>query len=619
MAPVRTRSLGAFVAFVAYVAATAFHIGFVVAHEPFSFDAWNVAIDTGAQSPTIGRFFAYWQYEYAHSNPRLGQPLTYLAYKLDWFAELVTPLAYLALTLGITVLGLGRRPKRGRELALWAMVIGFCWFALPQIGRNMFCRAYAANYIYGAAIQLWFLVPLRLRAARPDAATTQQCLTYAMAGALAGICNEHTGPALIAFLAGYAWWLHRANKSARLPIAGAIGVLIGFAALLFAPGQGERYGGLARRHSLLDQVLDRGVSGGLEIFRDYLVYTAPLLGVLTLILIYALATRSDRAEPEHRAAQRRALGLIVLALAAGVAIAATLSASPKLGSRFYIAPLALLLAGLVALIDATVSSPRRLAPLVVLAVLASAFAVLHTVPLFRTVAAQGAARMAALEASTPGSVFVVDTFDQVGESWWFIGDDFRDIKKRVMVARYFGLARVSLRGSDPKALLGIQGVRVETHYQVKGATATEGDGGCDLGAVQGRDLRAIHRETQASIDCLRDRIAPAELERVELAVAFDGVRPPLPRDAIAISRWRDGSFEGYAASVAATDGGAGRTIEIPAELAGKDIYVVRVGGEVKKLGTADGAPLRYSPWRRGVYWVLACDAAACLVIAVTRY
>src|SRR5664279_4978073 len=206
MALVRTRSLGAFVAFVAYVAATAFHIGFVVAHEPFSFDAWNVTIDTGAQSPTIGRFFAYWQYEYAHSNPRLGQPLTYLAYKLDWFAELVTPLAYLALTLGITVLGLGRRPKRGRELALWAMVIGFCWFALPQIGRNMFCRAYAANYVYGAAIQLWFLVPLRLRAARPDAATTQQCLTYAMAGALAGICNEHTGPALIAFLAGYAWW-----------------------------------------------------------------------------------------------------------------------------------------------------------------------------------------------------------------------------------------------------------------------------------------------------------------------------------------------------------------------------------------------------------------------------
>ena len=27
----------------------------------------------------------------------------------------------------------------------------------------MFCRAYSTNYLYGTMIQLWFLVPLRLR------------------------------------------------------------------------------------------------------------------------------------------------------------------------------------------------------------------------------------------------------------------------------------------------------------------------------------------------------------------------------------------------------------------------------------------------------------------------
>ena len=31
---------------VAYVAATAIHIGFVMAHEPFAFDAWNIANST---------------------------------------------------------------------------------------------------------------------------------------------------------------------------------------------------------------------------------------------------------------------------------------------------------------------------------------------------------------------------------------------------------------------------------------------------------------------------------------------------------------------------------------------------------------------------------------------
>jgi len=205
---------------VAYIAATAIHIGYVVAHEPFAFDAWNVAVDTDAKPATVGRLFEYWRYEYAHSNPRLGQVLTYFAYKLEWFAEIMTPLAFLALTLAITVLGLGRRPRSVRDLALWAIVIGLSWFALPQIGRNMFCRAYAANYIYGAAIQLWFLALLRLRAGNDARATTEQCASYGMLGVVAGMCNEHTGPALVAFLAGYAWWQRRAGDDARFTIAG---------------------------------------------------------------------------------------------------------------------------------------------------------------------------------------------------------------------------------------------------------------------------------------------------------------------------------------------------------------------------------------------------------------
>jgi hypothetical protein len=432
---VRLRSVGAL--FGAYVAATAAHIAFVVAHEPFSFDAWNVAVDTHAQPITISRFFEYWRYEYAHSNPRLGQPLTYLTYKLAGFAEIATPIAYLALTLAITVLGLGRVPRRGRELAMWAFVIGFGWFAFPQIGRNMFCRAYAANYIYCAAIQLWFVAGLRLAMVKP-APGQDQAIAFGMAGALVGICNEHTGPALILFLIGYAWWLRHDGRPARVPIAGAIGVAIGFCALVFAPGQHERYGGLAQRTGLVGQVLDRGVSGALELCSDYLVYAAPLLG---LLLVVVVVTRGQK--PTH------AMRMLLVALGAGVVVALTLCASPKVGSRFFIAPLAVLLAAFVAVVDAIDISRRMLAALVVLGVAASTYAAVRTVPLYRTVAEQGDARMAALEASTPGAVYVAEPFAQVGETWWFIGDDFRDGKKRAMVARYFGLARVSLSRGRP--------------------------------------------------------------------------------------------------------------------------------------------------------------------------
>lgn len=431
----RARVLGALL--VAYVLATVGHIAYVVAHEPFSFDAWNVAVDTRAKPITVGRFFEYWRYEYAHSNPRLGQPLTYLTYKLSGFAEVATPLAYLALTLAITVIGLGRWPRRARELAIWAMVIGFGWFALPQIGRNMFCRAYAANYVYGAAIQLWLVAAFRVTLARAERASRDQIASFAMAGALAGICNEHTGPALVVFFAGYAWWQRRRGADARVSLAAAIGTLVGFCALFFAPGQDERYGGLAQRRTFVEQVLDRGVSGCLEIVRDYIVYAAPVLALIVLVLLYM------RVSGPAAARERSAGRFVLIALAAGLLVGLTVCVSPKLGSRFFIAPLALLLAGLVAVVD--LARARVLAVLVAFAVIVSVYAAVRTVPLYRTVNAQSAARLAALEATAPGSTIVVEPFTQVRESWWFIGDDFRDGKKCAMVARYFDLAKVTLR------------------------------------------------------------------------------------------------------------------------------------------------------------------------------
>ena len=174
------------VLFAAYVVATLIHVGWVVHHEPFGFDAWNVAVDTHAEPITPGRFFSYWWLEYTHSNPRFGQPFAYLAYKLDWFSVIATPLAYLAISLAITVLGVARWPfRRGRDLALWAIVIGALWFSLPQLGKTMFCRAYCANYVYTLAIQLWFLVPLRL-AKNP---ANWRCIAYGVFGVIAGMCN----------------------------------------------------------------------------------------------------------------------------------------------------------------------------------------------------------------------------------------------------------------------------------------------------------------------------------------------------------------------------------------------------------------------------------------------
>jgi len=654
------------VLFVAYVAATAVHIGLVMAHEPFAFDAWNIAVDTQAQPFSFGRFLDYGGFEYTHSNPRIGQWLTYLAYKLTYFAPIATPIAYLGLACAVTVLGLGRWPggRRsggtgggrtvGRDLALAALAVGFAWFAIPRIGMIMFCRAYGANYLYGAAIQLGFLVPLRLS---PDGQGSRRaCLLYGALGVIAGMCNEHTGPTLVLFMVGYAVWRQRqAGVRPRLAWAGALGCAAGFAAIFFAPGQASRYEGLATKVSLVGRLIQRGVTSNLDIFRDWVIACAPVLGLLVIALVVARrdavpgapvgpqrpdgaaapATPVGPQRPDGAAAPAVApasatpagrapaqpLQLVGLALAAGTLVTMTVFVSPKLGPRFYLHGCALVLAGFLAVADHALSTTRRLAPFVVLAVAASVYAGVRSLPLYYRLGEASADRLAALAATPRGGVFTAESFEQVDDSWWFLGDDFRDVKKRDLIATYFGLRGVIFRAVDIDAPLGVSDVTLVPRYQVTPASCLDEHGGLDLGTYRGIDITSVHRAMQAAIERLRERLgSTGRLDRLDLVVGFTGAAPPLPRPTLLVGRWLPTGFEAHAGLIERQGSSKTRVIKLPRELAGTDleIYAYQVSGEARRLGTARDATLAYVPWKRGAYWALACGPTECFVIAATR-
>jgi hypothetical protein len=597
------------VLFAIYVAAALVHIAWIVHHEPFTFDAWNMAIDTHSESITPARFFDYWSLEYHTSNPRLGQAFTYLAYKLEYFAVIATPLAYLALTLGITVLGLGRWPwRRARDLALWAIVIGGAWFALPELGKTMFCRAYGANYVYGAAIQLAFLVPMRLYA---QARSPVALGAYAMFGLNAGMCNEHTGPTLLVLAVAYALWLRRrTGRHAPFVWAGTIGFALGFAAIFFAPGQDDRYDGLATKVSLFGRLLQRGIVGNLEILRDLLVGLAPLLALIAIACVIAMGD-----EPAPR---KPALRGIAIALLAGTAMAATIFVSPKLGSRFYLLSASLLFAGFVALADAVLITRRRLVPFVALAVVTSAYAAMRTIPVYAHAKRASDARIAALETAPKGRVLVLEAFDQIEDTWWFLGDDFRDSRKRDMVARYVGLPGIALRSYDPLAPLGVAGARFVPHYRISPQSCIDDHGGFSLGSYKGTDLPGIHRELKVSIELLRERLGTAgRLDELELAVELEDPHLVLPRPRVVVARWRPDRFEAYVGQLVRRTAAFSRDVVVPPELVDsrREVYVYLVGDEARRLGTTSDALLRYVPWRTGVYWILACGADDCFVIA----
>jgi hypothetical protein len=605
------------VLFVAYVVATLVHVGWVMAHEPFTFDAWNVAEDTQARPFSLSNFFGYWSYEYTHSNPRVGQALTYLAYKLDYFAVIATPLAYLEISLAITTLALARWPwRKGRDLAMWAFVIGAMWFALPDLGKWMFCRSYGANYIYGAAIQLWFLVPLRLGDGR---ARPLPCVAYALFGVVAGACNEHSGPTLVVFTVVYAWWLGRSSSQRpTLAWAGALGSVAGFAAIFFAPGQGERYQELAQKATMFDRLLHKGFSGNLEILRDLLFAAAPTLALIAIVLVLSA---SDFVDALDRAARRGALRLIALAMLAATVMAVTLFVSPKLGSRFYILSACLLLAGFVALADVVLVTGRRIVAFVLLAVFASAYAAARTIPLYARFKSASDQRIAALEAAPPDRVFFADAFEQIDDTWWTLGDDFRESAKREMVARYFQLPGIVFTAYDEHAPLGVSSAHFVPHSTFDPPSCLDEHGGFALGSFKSFDLPGIQREMKVAIEALRERLGTqARLQQLDLAVELEDPKISLPRPRVLVGRWLPDRFEGYKGELVRKTREFTRDIVLPPELAGTDreIFVVRIGDPPKRVGTARDATLRYAPWAAGIYWILACDASECFVVAAAR-
>jgi Family of unknown function (DUF6056) len=602
-----------------YVVATCLHLAWVVACEPFAFDAWNVTVDTGAEPASISRFFSFWHQQYTSSNPRLGQPLAYLAYKTVGFAEVGTPLAYLAIVLAGFVLGVGRWPAResGRDLATLAIGIGFLWFAAPSFAAYMFCRAYATNYVWAAAIQLWLLAAIRLHDVRRPVGPLKLA-GIALLGVAAGMCNEHTGPTLLVMVVVYLAWSWRSRRvHTLLGYAAAAGVLTGYALIFFAPGQSQRYDGIGERYTLVQQVIVRGLTGNLDIMQGFLYAAAPLLTVVVFVVAIGILAegRDERDLSEVRRRQRQALATVGIALAAGALITMTVFASPKLGPRFYMHAMLGLLAGVMATTRTFLHSPRSFAPFVVIAVVASGYAAARTIPSYTGYKADSDSRLAYLAATPRGGVYTAEAWDQVAETWWFLGDDFRDQKKRELVARYFQLDRVLFRGSDVWSTLGVSDVKLTMLSDFEPGLCIDELEQLDLPPYIGRDVAALHHAFQDAIAEIQ-RTAPARLRSIDLTATFLGSRPPLPRDRTYVARWRDGDLEAYTARLGRAGRSTRRTITIDDALVAGDweIYLVAIGDPPKLLGKSSERQFHYRPWRTAQYWTMACKPEACFVM-----
>jgi len=480
------------VAFFAFLSAWCLLFAYLATIEPISHDGWWPALDHSHRGDSIAGFFDFIRYSYLNANPRLGQWLVFLAFTST--AILAAAFAG-GLVVGVFVLAYARLP-RPRELADTARVVaiaGLVFACVPNPGQMLCYRPFTGNYVWAACVTIALVAPYRIAI---DRSIEPNAILMFVLGLAAGMCNEHTGPTAIAFVA---WATYRVRD--RWTIAGLLGLVAGFALLIGAPGQSERYHGLGADMSIVGNLLDRGLAGNARIVGMAFLYTIGSWALLAVASIKKRAVRRDAA----------------IFAAAAIAIVLTVLLSPKWGARLFVAPALLLIAAGVRAIDEAFVCRYMRGALAAIGALCAIGGSVVLASVQRDAGDDFDARVALLREAAPGTVASVPPYRHFTPGWWTYGDDFRAAPVRQHVARrVFGLDDATLDTHDPHVIRNA-GVSLELVVDPPAPDAV--------------------RAADAAADGYSDQLftpdgARAAIDRFHAAVAAIRARAPIHRAAL---------------------------------------------------------------------------------------
>lgn len=179
-------------------------------------------------------------------------------------------------------------PRKKLNLIVVLAIPVAIWTFTPQFGMTMLWLSGSANYLYTTLFILSFLLPYRLyRGANYSLKTLifLKCIGMFLLGIIAGWTNENTGGAMIALAIMFVlYWIVKKYKIPYWSISGILGSFIGFALLLFAPGNFLR-GDTGAQESLSDFV---------SIIREFTLELSIIL--IGVALIYGVVTKIKETE-----------------------------------------------------------------------------------------------------------------------------------------------------------------------------------------------------------------------------------------------------------------------------------------------------------------------------------
>ena len=413
------------------------------AWEPIVRDSWGHLHWHRTTPMSLDTVIEFARQQYVHNNPRLGQVVTFVLMTPGPWHPLITPVIELAMFYLATAIVLGRWPSARRADDALAFVVTTAIVAVcsPVIGQMLFYRPFTGNYLVGFVLDLAWLVPYRFagEAERAPAGwprATAAALGMLVLGFAAGECNEHTGPAIGLLAIAFAWPRLRERRVRVWMIAGALGLLAGWVALLLAPGQDIRYNGLGTESTALGRIADRGARADLWLVVKPSLY---LLAAVPWLVVAAIGRVRGGAAPLTAPAR---LALRALAVAALV-VAITLLGSPKEGERLYFAAVVLAAMAIAGWLLAVARTHALRIACAALSALALAVICERCIETYYVVGRESAERIDILDHAAPGSAPTVPRYTRE-HSRWFLGEDFDADDHRHLVAHDFGLAEIHL-------------------------------------------------------------------------------------------------------------------------------------------------------------------------------
>ena len=412
--------------------------------EPVLLDGWNhFGAVTQFGDDLIAGLSAY---SPGHTNPRIGQLFVRLSYFHAPVHSFLAPTMILWLFVVTFVLATGRWPRLAdrRDMASFLSLSALIFLCVPHVGEMFFYRPFLANYVYGMTFTLTAFLPLRLESSTVEPIPHNRvCVTGIgcfLLGLPAGMSNEHTGPAaLAAFLALWIARWRRQGTRVLAHLGGALGLAGGYAYLMLAHGQARRYGGLAHRVGPVETMLTRGLAGIGALESEVISATWPalaLVAVAVLLLALSRQLRTLCAELRTPTGRRPLWTAAVLVVAAGV-IVATINASPRQGDRLLFAPVLLMTAAAVAVVDLLAARPLTQTVLVILTVCYHCWFFAAVGGVYRQADKDWRRRLEILTTTPAGGVAVVPLFSQPIKTRLFLGDDLVTASQRAAAASHF--------------------------------------------------------------------------------------------------------------------------------------------------------------------------------------